>query len=126
MRAFSFAIVAATFLLASLPAAAATRLIYRIDAASAVIVHRHLVIAARGAVLTGGWINPRLHLIKISVPEAKTLHVRFVARPPMRRGAVVQETLPIGARIVAPLPRYGAKQVKVQSETNSVVVPITR
>jgi hypothetical protein len=100
--------------------------VYRIDYATVKIEDRRLVILADGAVRTGGWVNPVLRLREVSAPEASTMEVEFLATPPLAKHAVAHATLPVKARLVTPLPRYGTIQVKVVSETNSVTVPITR
>jgi hypothetical protein len=102
------------------------KLIYRIDSATAKIEKHHLVISAKGAVRTGGWNRPHLRIKEISVPETATLQVIFVAIPPPPSQAVVQALLPVSARKVAKLPRYGAKEIRIVTETNSITVPITR
>lgn len=119
-------ILVATLSLAAPASAGSARLIYRIDSATARIEKHHLVISAKGAVRTGGWNRPDLRLKEITVPETKTLQVIFVAIPPPSKQAVVQALLPVSARKVTKLPRYGAKEIEIVSETNSIVVPITR
>ena len=90
------------------------------------VVNRHLVISANGAVRSGGWGAPRLWVRSPAAPEASTLEVEFVARPPGPRAAVVQALLPVAAFKRARLPNYGTVRVKIVSETNSVTVPINR
>lgn len=108
------------------PAAAQpAHLVYRVDHATAVFDKRHLVITANGAVRSGGWDNARLLVLEPSLPEAKTLKVQFVARPPGPDEVVVQALLPIAARKVARLPGYGTVEIRIVAETNSIVVPIT-
>jgi hypothetical protein len=107
-------------------AAAPAKLVYRIDHVTAAIEHNRLVIIARGAVSTGGWMKPLLRLHETSVPEASTLEVEFVATPPRHRTAVAQAILPVSARLAAHWPHYGVVQVKVVSQTNVVMVPVTR
>jgi hypothetical protein len=126
MRAVAFFIAATAAILLAGAAAADTPLIYRVDSASATIVRHHLVIRASGAVNSGGWTKPNLVIKKPSAREARTIKVKFVARPPASRDAVIQALLPVSVRKVAPLPRYGAKEVKIIATTNSVTVPITR
>ena len=106
-------------------AAASPKLVFRIDHATATISHRHLVITARGAVRSGGWVKPTLRVLEASAPEAKTIEVNFVARPPQRSAAVVQAIVPVSAKIMTGLPRYGAVEVRIVSESNSLTVPIT-
>ena len=119
-------IVVAALSLATPTIAGDAKLIYRIDSATAKIEKHHLVISAQGAVNSGGWNNPHLRMKEIIVPETKTLQVIFVAIPPPREKAVVQALLPVSASKIAKLPRYGAKQIRIVAETNSIVVPITR
>jgi hypothetical protein len=54
------------------------------------------------------------------------LEVEFMATPPRHRAAVAHAILPVGAHIAARLPRTGVVQVKVVSQTNSVMVPISQ
>lgn len=117
--------VAATAAFVTPAPAARPVLVYRVDNATATIVHNRLVIAAEGAVRSGGWEKPRLRMSKAYPAEATTLQVLFVAKPPLRVNSVVQALIPIGARKAAPLPHYGAKQVRVIAQTNSIIVPIT-
>lgn len=127
MRARSAILVLVAALSLATPAIAGdAKLVYRIDSATAKIEKRHLVISARGAVNSGGWNNPHLRVKEIVVPETNTLQVIFVAIPPSRQKAVVQALLPVSASKVAKLPRYGAKEIRIVAETNSIVVPITR
>jgi hypothetical protein len=121
-----FFILVAALSLATPAIAGAAKLIYRIDSATAKIEKHRLVIFAQGAVNSGGWNNPHLRLKEIVVPETKTLQVIFVAIPPARQKAVVQALIPVSANKVTKLPRYGAKEIRIVAETNSIVVPITR
>jgi hypothetical protein len=101
---------------------AASKLIYRIDSAAASVQHGILVVTASGAVQSGGWTNPLLILRR--VPEADTLEVDFSATPPRSKRTVIQATLPVKATVKTALPHDGAVQVKLNSQTNSVTVPI--
>jgi hypothetical protein len=102
------------------------KLVYKVDSASAVIVNRHLVISVTGAVKSGGWDKPRLLVLEPSAPEARTLKVEFVARPPSPNEVVVQQLLPIAARKVARLPNYATTKVQIIAESNSLIVEITQ
>jgi hypothetical protein len=99
------------------------KLIYRIDKVSAAIIKNRLVVNASGAVTTGGWTAPRLHLLPHK-PEDNTETVEFRAQPPVDQGVVIQALLPIQTTAVFPLPHYGVTQVKVVGETNAVMAPI--
>jgi hypothetical protein len=126
MRAVAPFLAVAAAILLSPRAMADTALIYRVDSASATIVQHHLVISANGAVSSGGWSKPELVIKQPSAPEARTIKIKFVARPPAPHEAVVRALLPISVRKTLSLPRYGAKEVKITTATNSVTVPITR
>ncbi len=123
MRAAFVLILAA--LVAGVAVAAPAKLVYRIDRATARIEHHRLVITATGAVSTGGWAKPRLRLHEASAPEASTLAVDFLATPPHHGATVAQVIVPVNAHVAARLPHYGVVQVKIASQTNNVVVPIT-
>lgn len=127
MRSLLFPFVVVAAVLAATPSSASgVRPIFRVDDAKATIVNRRLVISASGAVRSGGWNRPRLWVRQPAAPEASTLEVEFVARPPGRREAVVQALLPVAALKRARLPNYGTMRVKIIAETNSLIVPISR
>jgi len=126
MRARLFlASVTAALLGAACAHAQPARLVLRVDNAKAEIADGRLVITANGAVRSGGWDRPALVVLQASAPEAKTLRVRFVARPPGPDAVVVQQILPIAVKKVARLPNYAAAKVEIVAETNSVTVPLT-
>lgn len=119
----------AAFALFALAAATATAFaatpqqVYRVDAVTAKIVNRHLVVTAHGAVTSGGWTKPRLHL-EPHTAEAPEETVEFLASPPANDKVVIQALLPVETTAVFPLPRYGAVRVKVTSQTNAVTTEI--
>ena len=121
--AFVFLLVA---LATGVAMGAPAKLVYRIDRATATVAHSRIIIAARGAVSTGGWANPQLRVREASATEPATLEVEFLAMPPRHRAAVAHAILPVGASLAARLPHYGVVQVKVVSQTNSVMVPISQ
>ena len=102
----------------------APTLIYKVDRVSAAIVRNHLVVSASGAVNSGGWTLPRLHMKDVHIPESNTEVIEFLATPPVSDSAVIQALLPIQTTATFPLPRYGAVQVTVVAQTNSVTAPI--
>jgi hypothetical protein len=126
MRARAAFVIFLIALATGVAVAAPAKLVYRIDLATAMIARNNVVITARGAVSTGGWMKPLLRVRETSVREAATLEVEFVATPPRHRAAVAHAILPVSARLAARLPHYGVVQVKIVSQTNSVTVPITR
>jgi hypothetical protein len=126
MRASALVISAFAALFLSASADAQTvKPVYKVDSASAKIVNQHLVISAQGAVRTGGWENPHLHVKEVYVPEADTLVVEFLATPPSKKDVVIQMVVPVSATVTTGVPHDAMTQVKIVSETNSVTVPIT-
>lgn len=115
-----FALAAAT----ATAAGAAPRPVYRVDSVTAKILNRHLVVLAKGAVESGGWSKPRLHLETSHVPESPDEVIEFFASPPTGNSVVIQALLPIETTAVFPLPRYGTVRVKVTAQSNSVTAPI--
>ncbi|HEY0107535.1 MAG TPA: hypothetical protein VGB91_15750 [Rhizomicrobium sp.] len=115
---FALAAVAAT------GAQAAPALVYRIDRVTAAVVRNHLVVSAMGAVQTGGWTLPRLHLKEFHIPESDTEVIEFLAMPPPAGAVVIQALLPVAATAVFPLPHYATVQVKVVGRSNAVTAPI--
>jgi hypothetical protein len=124
----STAIAAIVFALAAVTAtaaAAAPRLVYRVDKVTAAIVRGRLVVSVNGAVSSGGWTAPRLHLRELTAAEVNTETVEFLATPPPPDTVVIQALLPMTTTAVFPLPRYAVTQVKVESENNAVIAQIT-
>ena len=104
-------------------AGAASQLVYRVDAVTAKTVNNHLVVTASGAVSSGGWSRPRLHLTA-HVAEAADQVIEFQASPPLGNSVVIQALLPVSTTAVFPLPHYGTIRIKVVSQSNAVTAPI--
>ena len=104
--------------------AAAPALVFKVDRVTAAIVRIHLVVTAMGAVSSGGWTMPRLHLREFRIPESDTELIEFLATPPLPGAVVIQALLPMSVTAVFPLPHYAVTQVKVVSQSNSVTAPI--
>src|SRR5450432_3663939 len=120
-------VAAAIFALAAATAgmaAAAPKLVYKIDRVTAAIVRNHLVVSVNGAVSSGGWTLPRLHLNLAHTPPPDTETIEFQASPPLADAVVIQALLPIATTATFPLPRTVVTQVTVVSESNSVTAPI--
>jgi hypothetical protein len=105
-------------------AGAAPKLIYKVDKVTATTVHNRLVVTATGAVNSGGWTSPRLHMKEFHIPESDTEVIEFLATPPGASEVVIQALLPVSVTEKFPLPHYGTVQVKVVAESNSVTAPI--
>ena len=129
MRQPALALAAAAFFLAASGAAPAAQRdhnqpVYRVDSVSAHVTRRKLTISAKGAVKSGGWENPHLHVLHQTGSEPDTLQVEFLASPPAKTSAVIQALLPVSATITVALPRYATTKVTVKAETNSVTADI--
>jgi len=129
MRHAALALAAALLFLAGTnPAPAAGKvhneLVYRVDSVSAHVTGRKLAISAKGAVRSGGWENPHLHVLRQHGTEPDTLDVEFLASPPGKGTVVVQALLPVSATITVPLPRTATDKVVVKAETNSATAQI--
>ena len=106
------------------PAVAEPKPVFKVDKVTATIVNAHLVVTASGAVRTGGWTAPRLHMVNFHKPEGDTEIVQFLAAPPLADAIVIQALVPIATTATFPMPPAEVTQVKVVTETNSVTAPI--
>ena len=126
------AILAAALMFGSAPALARgagkpqNMRVFRVDSVSAEVTGRKLTIRASGAVRSGGWENPHLHVLRQHKPEGDTLEVEFLAAPPAKGSAVIQALLPVSATVTVGLPRYATTRVMVKAETNAATAEITR
>ena len=128
----SFALLAATMLFLPLSenAFAAGKsqrvLVYRVDSATAEVEGHRLAITVKGAVRSGGWTRPQLHILPQRQAERDTLFAEFFANPPAPGAAVIQALLPVSAKATVHLPRYATTKVTVRAESNQVTVSIIR
>ena len=88
-----FLFLAALLLLAG-PASAAEKRVYRIDSLIATQKNGVIQLQAKGAVPTGGWTKPRLHVVH---GDSHTLTVEFVATQPPPGMTVIDVLVPISA-----------------------------
>jgi len=103
---------------------ASPKLVFRVDKVTAAIIKGRLVVSVSGAVSSGGWYAPRLHLRELTAAEVNTETIEFQANPPPPDTVVIQALLPIKTTAVFPLPRYAVTQVKVEAESNILIAPI--
>lgn len=118
----------AALLLFSAPVdAAATRaqLIYKVDHVSVSVEGKKMIVTASGAVKTGGWENPHLHVKDVRAPETNTLVIEFLAVPPPKDETVIQALLPVSATLTTSLAPYGTTEIKIEAETNSQTIAYT-
>jgi hypothetical protein len=104
-------------------AAAKAELIARIDGVTASLKDHRLLIQAKGAVRSGGWSAPALHVETIQPAGDQTLVVDFTAVPPPPDNAVIEELLPVEASITARA-RRGTVAVRVVSGSNEITTQI--
>ena len=87
-------LIAACALLCALPALAGERRVFRIDSLIASQKDGVIHLQAKGAVQSGGWSKPRLHLAH---GDGHTLTVEFLATPPPAGMTVIDGLVPVSA-----------------------------
>jgi hypothetical protein len=85
---------AACVLLCTLPSFAADKRVFRIDSLIASQKKGVIQLQAKGAVQTGGWTKPRLHVVHA---DGHTLTVEFLATPPPSGMTVIDALVPVTA-----------------------------
>ncbi len=115
--------------LSSSPALAAgksggEKLIYKVDSVIATIHQQRIVIQAKGAVLSGGWKDAKLRVVR-SPADPHALVVDFEATPPPANASVVQGLLPVSANTVVPM-RKGVVTVRVVTDANEMTSQILK
>src|ERR1700743_1539992 len=98
--------VLAALLLLSAPALAADKRVFRIDSLIATQKGGQVILQAKGAVQSGGWSKPRLHLIH---SDGHVMTVEFLAPPPPPDMTVIGGLVPGGGTG----PRRGAAGARV-------------
>ncbi len=117
MRVFP---VIAIFLLAAAPAMAADKRVFRIDSLIATQKGGAITLQAKGAVQSGGWSKPRLHLIR---NDGHVLTVEFLATPPPPDMTVIDGLVPVTATIQI---RGHAESVHVEADENEITSQVLR
>ena len=84
----------ATLLLMTAPACAAEKRVFRIDSLIATQKNGTILLQAKGAVPSGGWTKPRLHLVHA---DGHALTVEFLASMPPPGMTVIDVVVPIAA-----------------------------
>ena len=114
-----FPIIAA-LLLSSAPALAADKRVFRIDSLIATQKGGEVTLQAKGAVQTGGWSKPRLHLVH---NDGHVMTVEFVATPPPPEMTVIEGLVPVAATVQI---RGRAESVHVQADQNEITSQVLR
>jgi hypothetical protein len=112
-------IIAAALLLAT-PALAADKRVFRIDSLLATQKGGAITLQAKGAVQTGGWSKPRLHLVR---NDGHVLTVEFLATPPPPDMTVIDGLVPVTATIQI---RGHAESVHVEADENEITSQVLR
>lgn len=116
-------ILLATFILScAAPALAADKRVYKIDSLIATQKKGRITVQASGAVQSGGWKNPRLHVIPRE--NGRTLTVEFVATPPPPGMVVIDALLPV--TVSADFKAAGNTAVKVVADANEMTTQILK
>jgi len=86
------AFVIACALLGASPAIALEKRVLRIDGLIASQKKGVILLQAKGAVQSGGWTSPRLHVVR---RDGRTLTVEFLATPPPPGMTVIDAVVPV-------------------------------
>ena len=86
--------VIACALFGASPAFAADKRVLRIDSLIASQKKGVISLTAKGAVQSGGWTSPRLHVVR---RDSRTLTVEFLATPPPPGMTVIDAVVPVSA-----------------------------
>ena len=76
------------------PASATEKRVFRIDSLIATQKDGNIILQAKGAVPTGGWTKPRLHVVH---GDGHTLTVEFLATTPPPGMTVIDAVVPVTA-----------------------------
>lgn len=109
-------------LLCATPALAADKRVYKIDSLIATQKKGKITVQANGAVQSGGWKNPRLHIIPRD--NNRTLTVEFLASPPPPGMVVIDALLPV--TVSAEFKAAGVNAVKVVADANEMTAQILK
>jgi hypothetical protein len=115
----SFSLLAAALLCAS-PALAADKRVFRIDSLIVTQKDGTILVQAKGAVQSGGWTKPRLHLMH---SEGHTVTIEFLATPPPAGMTVIEALVPVTASLEV---KGRAASVHVQADENEVTSQVLR
>jgi len=110
----------AAVLLATAPASAAEKRVFRIDGLIATQKNGVIVLQAKGAVPTGGWTKPRLHVMH---GDGHTLTVEFLATTPPQGMTVIDAVVPVAASVEI---KGRATSVHVLADENEMTSQVLR
>jgi hypothetical protein len=110
----------AAVLLAAAPVSAAEKRVFRIDGLIATQKKGVILLEAKGAVPTGGWTKPRLHVMH---GDGHTLTVEFLATPPPPGMTVIDAVVPVTASVEI---KGKATSVHVLADENEMTSQVLR
>jgi hypothetical protein len=110
----------AALVVASSPAVAADKRVFRIDSLIATQKGGQITLQAKGAVQRGGWSKPRLHLVR---NEGRVMTVEFLATPPPPEMTVIDGLVPVTATAQF---RGHAELVHVEADANEMTSQVLR
>ena len=110
----------AAVLLAAGPVSAAEKRVFRIDGLIATQKKGVILLEAKGAVPTGGWTKPRLHVMH---GDGKTLTIEFLATPPPPGMTVIDAVVPVTASVEI---KGRATSVHVLADENEMTSQVLR
>jgi hypothetical protein len=115
-----FFIIIMAALLCAAPALAADRRVFRIDSLIATQKNGVILVQAKGAVPTGGWTKPHLHVMH---GDGHLLTVEFLAAPPPPGMTVIDVLVPVTAAIEI---KGRAASVHVLADENEITSQVLR
>jgi hypothetical protein len=107
-------------LLCASPVLAAEKRVLRIDGLIASQKKGVITLQAKGAVQSGGWTKPRLHVMH---GDGRKLTVEFLATPPPPGMTVIDAVVPVAAEARV---RVRASSVHVLADQNEITSQIVR
>jgi hypothetical protein len=110
----------AAVLLAAAPVSAAEKRVFRIDGLIATQKKGVILLEAKGAVPTGGWTKPRLHVMH---GDGRTLTIEFLATPPPPGMTVIDAVVPVTASVEI---KGRATSVHVLADENEMTSQVLR
>ena len=107
-------------LLCAAPALAADKRVLRIDSLTASQKDGAILVQVKGAVPSGGWTKPHLHLLH---GDGHTVALEFLAAPPPPGMTVIDGLVPVTSSISL---KGRATSVHVQAEENEITSQVVR
>ena len=121
MRFFSLLIAALIApLVAAYPALAADKRVLRIDSLTASQKDGAILVQARGAVSSGGWTKPHLHLVH---GDGHSIVLEFLAAPPPAGMTVIDGLVPVTATLSV---KGRATSIHVQADENEITSQVVK